>query len=250
MLLQYRAAAIAGITTQIFWGFIRVMIFEAFYRSTTVTQPMAFEDVVTYVWLGQAFLAIIPWNIDAEIRDMVRNGTVAYEMLRPLDFYNLWFFRALASRTAPALLRSIPIFILGTAFLHMQAPDSLASGIAFAFAMVGAVLLSAAISTIMNISLLWTISGEGATRVVAAAVTIFSGMVIPLPLFPDWAQKILQFLPFAGLIDTPFRLYTGNIASDQAICMLLHQAFWIVALIHIGRLMLARGVKIMVVQGG
>ena len=35
-LLQYRAAAIAGFTTQIFWGFIRVMISQAFFRSSTV----------------------------------------------------------------------------------------------------------------------------------------------------------------------------------------------------------------------
>jgi len=33
-LLQYRVAGLAGIGTQLFWGLIRVMIFDAFYRST------------------------------------------------------------------------------------------------------------------------------------------------------------------------------------------------------------------------
>ena len=51
-LLQYRAAAAAGFGTQLFWGFIRVMIFHAFYRSTTAAQPMEFPEVVTYIWLG------------------------------------------------------------------------------------------------------------------------------------------------------------------------------------------------------
>ena len=32
-LLQYRAAALAGLGTQLFWGLIRVMIFEAFYSA-------------------------------------------------------------------------------------------------------------------------------------------------------------------------------------------------------------------------
>ncbi len=35
MLLQYRAAAMAGMATQIFWGWIRVMIFAAFHRRRT-----------------------------------------------------------------------------------------------------------------------------------------------------------------------------------------------------------------------
>ena len=61
MLLQYRAAALAGMSTQLFWGLIRVMIFEAFYRTATQAQPMTYAEVVNYVWLGQALFALLPW---------------------------------------------------------------------------------------------------------------------------------------------------------------------------------------------
>ena len=54
MLLQYRAAALAGLWTQIFFGLVLLMIYEAFYRSTMLRQPMTFAEIVTYVWLGQA----------------------------------------------------------------------------------------------------------------------------------------------------------------------------------------------------
>lgn len=43
-LLQYRAAALAGMGTQLFWGLVRVMIFEAFFRSTIAEQPMSADD--------------------------------------------------------------------------------------------------------------------------------------------------------------------------------------------------------------
>jgi len=250
MLLQYRAAAFAGIVTQIFWGFIRVMIFEAFYRSTTAPQPMKLEDVITYVWLGQALLGLLPWNTDLEIRNMVKTGTVAYEMLRPVDLYNLWFFRALASRTAPTLLRAIPVFTLGLLFFGMRFPDSISSGFAWVLAMIGAIILGCSISTLLNISLLWTISGEGINRLLPAAVTIFSGMIIPIPLFPDWAQKILLALPFAGLVDMPFRIYVGNIPPNEIFLVLAHQLLWAAVFIAIGKAMVSRGVKIMTVQGG
>ena len=48
-LLQYRAAALAGLGTQLFWGLIRVMIMEAFYLSSNSSQPMGIEDVITYI---------------------------------------------------------------------------------------------------------------------------------------------------------------------------------------------------------
>jgi hypothetical protein len=90
MLLQYRAAALAGLWTQIFFGLVLLMIYEAFYRSTMLRQPMTFAEIVTYVWLGQALLAMLPWNADAEIRAMIRSGAVAYELCRPIDLYSLW----------------------------------------------------------------------------------------------------------------------------------------------------------------
>ncbi|MCY3666395.1 MAG: ABC-2 family transporter protein [Gemmatimonadetes bacterium] len=36
-----------------------------------------------------------------------------------------------------------------------------------------------------------------------------------MPLFPDAFQPILDFLPFRGLADTPFRLYMGHIPASQ-----------------------------------
>ena len=87
LMLQYRAAAVAGFGTQCWWGFIKVMVFAAFFRSSSAHQPMSFPQAVTYVWLGQAFLALLPWLSDPDIAQMVASGNVAYERLRPLDTY-------------------------------------------------------------------------------------------------------------------------------------------------------------------
>ncbi len=76
MLLQYRAAALAGVGTQFFWGFIRIMILWAFYAASDADPPMAFAVVVSYVWLGQALLGLLPWNLEHEIAVMVRRGRV------------------------------------------------------------------------------------------------------------------------------------------------------------------------------
>jgi ABC-2 type transport system permease protein len=71
-----------------------------------------------------------------------------------------------------------------------------------------------------------------------------------LQLFPDWAQPIIYALPFAGVLDLPARLYTGNIPPAGLAWVLAHQLAWTVALVAAGRLILARGTRRIVVQGG
>jgi ABC-2 type transport system permease protein len=207
MTLQYRAAAFAGLSVQLFWGFVRVMLFTAFYHSTTAPQPMTLQQVVTYTWLGQALLAFswdsgrtsAPWCApDPGVRTAAA-----------LDLQALWFWRAAAYHLARASLRAVPMFAVAMLFLGLQPPASWASAGAWVLATVGAVLLSCAFTGILTISLLWTISGEGLQQLTVAAVLVFSGGIVPLPFFPDWAQPILDLLPFRGLIDIPFRLYVS-----------------------------------------
>ena len=249
-LLQYRAAALAGLATQIFWGFIRMMIFAAFYRSTDAPQPMTLDEVITYVWLGQALLLLLPWRPDPDIRQLVRTGNVAYELLRPIDLYNLWYARAIAQRIAPAMLRCVPMAVLAALFFGLGAPASLASCAAFALSIAAAVLLSSAIATLLSISLLFTIEGRGVQALSTSMVNIFSGAIIPLPLFPDWFIPICEALPFRGLIDTPFRLYLGHIPPDAVWSAVGHQLLWTGLLVIAGRAILAFATRRLVVQGG
>lgn len=250
MLLQYRSAALGGLVTQMFFGLVFIMIYEAFYRSSSTPQPMTFQDLVTYVWLGQALLAMLPWNVDSEVRAMMSDGTVAYELLRPVDTYALWYGRAMAWRTAPTVLRAVPMTILAMLFFGMRLPDSWTSLGAFAISLLGSLLLGCSITTLMNIALFWTVSGEGIRHLVPTLVVFLSGMNVPLPLFPAWLQRIVYVLPFRGLVDTPFRFYVGHLPPRELLPLLGHQLGWTLAFVLLGRWLMARGVRRVVVQGG
>jgi len=258
MLLQYRAAAVAGLWTQIFFGLVLIMIYEAFYRSSSAdVQPLTPAQIATYVWLGQALLAMQPWQADAEIREMVRSGAVVYELCRPIDLYTLWYVRALAGRTAPTVLRAAPMAIFATLVLPAigldewrLVPPGLGAGLAFAVSITAALALSCAITVLMNLSLLWTISGEGIVMITSTLVMLCSGMLVALPLFPDRVRVVLERLPFAGIADLPFRVFTGAIPTTELATVLARQLGWTVALVALGRWLLGRGVRRLVVQGG
>ena len=168
-LLQYRAAAFAGFATQLFWGAIKLMIFAAFFAAATEPQPMNMTQVVAYVWLGQALLGMLPWNVDPDFRAQVRDGAVAYDLLRPLDLYAYWFGRTLAFRVAAPTLRGLPMVVFAMVLLPVVGlgewalvpPPSLAAFVGFVASVVLAAMLATAVTLLAHISLLWTISGTG-----------------------------------------------------------------------------------------
>ena len=248
--LQYRVAAASGVGTQLFWGMIRMMLFDAFYRSASGNMPLTLSEVIAYVWLGQAFLGLIGWGADPDVRQQVLTGTVAYEMLRPVDVPTYWFMRAMAIRVGTLVLRATPILIVSYLWVGIALPHDWSAFLAFTLTLTGAILLSSALATVLTISLLWTVSGEGISRMMPAVCYALSGMAVPIPLFPDWLRPVLDFLPFRGMIDTPFRFYLGHIPSTELLQHFGHQMVWTLALIILGRLLFARGRRHLVVQGG
>jgi ABC-2 type transport system permease protein len=148
------------------------------------------------------------------------------------------------------VIAAVVLPAVGLGEWRLASPPSTAAALAFAATLVCTLLLGCALTTLINISLLWTISGDGAVILLTTLATFLSGMIVPIPLFPDWAQPIVLALPFAGLIDLPFRVFTGHIPPAAVVSVLLHQIFWTIALVLFGRWLLSQGIRRVVVQGG
>jgi ABC-2 type transport system permease protein len=110
--LQYRAAALAAFITNFFFGLVRVMVFQAFYASSTVIQPLTLEQAVTYTWLTQVTFRTMPWVYEVELINQIRSGNIAYELCRPVNLYFAWYSRLISQRLVPTLLTGVPVFVL------------------------------------------------------------------------------------------------------------------------------------------
>jgi ABC-2 type transport system permease protein len=258
LMLQYRAAAVAGFATQCWWGVIKVMVFAAFFHGASAHQPLSFAQTVAYVWLGQAFLMLMPWWGDPEITEMVRSGNVSYERLRPLDTYFFWYVRAMAWITSRIVPRATMMFAfvaliipaIGLGKWGLMMPPNAASMAMFIAAMLLAVLLSSAILMLINILVVVLVTDRGPSLLATQIVTLLSGILVPLPFFPVWMRTVLFLQPFAGLADIPFRIYSGNLAGKLALAGLSLMIFWIGLLIAIGHMLMGRVMSRLQVQGG
>ena len=256
--LQYRAAAFAGFITQCWFGVMRILIFAAFYAGGAQHAPMTLANAVTYTWLGQACLAFLPWNADPDVAEMVRSGAIAYERVRPVDTYAWWYMRALAWSVARVLPRaalmvafaSVLLPLIGLGQWGLPPPPTLAAAGFFAVSAVGMVLLSAAITLIINVLMTAMLTDRGPNTLVAPIVNLFSGAIVPLAFFPDAVRPWLRAQPIAGLVDIPFSIYFGGLSGWSAAGAIALQFGWTAVLILVGRAWLERTMRRLVVQGG
>ena len=252
--LQYRTAALAGVCTQFFWGFMRIMVLEAFYAATSVPAEFPVREMVNYVWLQQAFLAIINlYSRDQALFDMITSGGIAYELTRPLNVYFFWFSKLVAKRLAGAALRFAPIIAVAMCLpepYRFHLPPTWASLGLFVLSLAMTLLLTTAIMMFVYILTVITLSPQGSMAILLIMGEFFSGMVIPIALMPKVVQNILYCLPFHFTADFPMRVFSGNIPPSQAAMGIAVQMLWVVVLM-VGGAFAMRGIlRRAVVQGG
>ena len=250
--LQYRAAALAGLTTQFAWGFMEILAFSAFYRANPTAFPMKFSHLVSYIWKQQAFLALfMPWGVGENAVETIVSGNISYDLARPMDIYNRWFFETIADRVSRATLRCAPIlivaFILPPPF-KMELPSDLFQFSMFILSAPIAMLAVTAYCLIDYMSAFYTMSRYNTIFVILA--DFLAGGFIPIPFFPEPFRKIAELLPFAAMQNMPLRIYSGDITGMDAIHGIGLQLFWVLVMLIFGKLLMKHSLKRVVTQGG
>ena len=251
--LQYKEAAIAGFATQLFWGFLYCMVYQAFYSHASI-DSISFHELICYVWLNQAlFSLIIIRSKDVEMIKTIKEGTVAYELCRPYDLYWWWYLKLIAQRYGAVILRFIPVITLAVllpAPYNLTSPISLKAFLLFLITLFLGSLIIVGINLIIHSLSFFTMQDKGISSIINTIGELLSGFAVPLPLLPNLIINISEYLPFRLVGDLPFRIYSGNIAGNYAIKCIILQIIWVILLYIIGKLIMNKALKKVSIQGG
>jgi len=246
--LSYQAAAVAGICTQFFWGFMAISILQAFARSGN--SPLDMGQISSYIWLQQSFLMmVVIWFKDGELIHLICSGDASYELCRPVDLYWFWFARFAGGRVSAVALRCLPILALAF-FLpepwRLRLPESPAAAFAFFLSLCVGCALMVAISMFAYILTMVSLQPQAGFIFLSPVVDFCSGLVIPLPFLPDRFRAVLELLPFRYCADLPFRLWSGAIPVSQAPRLIVFELSWLVFLVFAGRISLDAALRAIV----
>ena len=79
---------------------------------------------------------------------------------------------------------------------------------------------------------------------------LLSGFVVPLAMWPDGLRTVVALLPFAAMVAIPVDVLLGKLEGADLVAALGVQAFWAIAMLGAGRLMLGAALRKLVIQGG
>jgi ABC-2 type transport system permease protein len=256
---QYRAAMMSGMTISVFWVLINLTVYIAFFTyGERVSLPgasggMTLRDTVTYEWLAQFLIVIRFSTLSGVIAAQIEKGDIGVELLRPFPLYNMWFARNAAASVAQLPLRGGLILLVGLMMPAAYRWGPPASVPALACAVLSAALAVLLVTAFANfiaavrMNVDW---GNGPMSMAMLLGDVLSGGYLPLKLWPEFMQNFLLYQPFAGSIDIPIRLYLGFIAPGEAWFYCAVQIFWTLAFVALGRLLMRKRLKNIVVQGG
>ncbi len=243
----YRQATLAGLTTNIVFGLLRVSVLLAVLAERGTVAGYDVATAVTYAWLGQGLLTVVLLWGDRELSRRIRTGDVVIDLGRPWDLQAALLACDLGRAGYAVCTRLLPPAVFGALVFGFRWPEYATTWVLFVVSVLLAVAASFGIRFLLNTAAFWLLDARGVIAVWAVVGGLLSGLVLPLAWFPPWARTALWWTPFPALFQTPIDVFTER---GSAPALLAHQLVWLVLVLGAGRVALARGSRRLVVQGG
>lgn len=203
----------------------------------------------TYLMVAFAAGALVSNLSDFRVSVRIRNGMVALDLVKPVDYQTVRFAETCGALWAE-LLSVVVVCTLAVCFGVRLTIGSGTCAVLFVVSMMLLVPLKFAVTYLTGLLCFWTKNYLGLYWARLAIASLLSGAMVPLSLLPQWLGTTAQWLPFAGMTSTPGLILIGDDTGWQAVRLLAVQFVW-AALLWFGSRLAWRGaIRQLTIHGG
>lgn len=248
--LAYAINAWGAFIVTLFQIFVFYYIWMAIYKFDSIINGITKDQIITYIILSRIIYTQITWGFIPRLGRTIQTGAIAMELLRPMDFMLMTFFERIGDFLAFTAMTGIPILIICSLTLGMQAPPNFMTLIYFIISFLMAMMVSFFFEFFVGLLTFYTNYSWGLQGFQEAVVSLFSGALIPISFFPGWLKVVTNFLPFQQMSYSPVSIYLGVVKGPQVFEVLGFQLMWLIILFVFARLFFTFAIKRVTVQGG
>lgn len=250
----YGTATAAGVFTNTVFGFIVASTYIALWDQRPGLGGYDQAQALTFVWVSQSLLAaaaLLGGGFQDEMQERVRTGDIAVDLYRPADL-QMWWLAADMGRAAFQLLgRGVVPLLVGALAFRLALPADPARWLLFLVSVTLGLVVSFAVRYLLGLAAFWLMDGAGINLIATVITIFFSGMLLPLTVFPGGFGEFVRVLPWAAMVQVPMDVLLGEHAgAGGAVEALAFQAGWACVLLGAGRLLQSAATRKVVVQGG
>ena len=236
---------VAGLLVRLY---LMKAVWTSLYSQNAAPAGVPLHAILTYTVIALLMSLILELDPTRLIRDRVREGSIATDLMKPINL-PLYFFSDGFGQTLLHALLILPSLALALFIVHIDVPPApvlLAFAVSFAFGYVVNFLLN----FLMNAVAFWTLETFAIQLIVRWVSDLLGGQIVPLIFFPGVLQRVVLALPFAAVYSTPLLIYTGTIAPASYAAAFAAQLAWGAAFAVLSTFVWRGALKRVVVQGG
>ncbi|MGW5848343.1 ABC transporter permease [Streptomyces sp. NPDC055254] len=250
----YGTATAAGVFTNTVFGFIVAYTYIALWDERPGLGGYDQAQALTFVFVSQSLLAagaIIGGGFQEELQERVRTGDIAVDLYRPADL-QLWWLAADLGRAGFQLLgRGVVPIVAGALAFQLALPADPVRWALFLVSVGLGLVVSFAVRYLLGLAAFWLMDGSGVNLMATVVSIFFSGMLLPLTVFPGGFGEWVRALPWAAMLQVPLDVLLGKHAGVAGTAEALgFQVGWAAVLLGAGRLLQSAATRKVVVQGG
>lgn len=246
----YRAASMAGLATNFFFGALRAAVMVALFGSRQNVEGVSLQGAITYTGVSQASIAFLSLFAWFEVVRSVYNGDIGSDLLKPMNYFVFWMAQDLGRAIANLILRGLPIMAFYALVFDITTPQTAGQWLLLTIILVLAWILSFSWRFLANLSAFWVPNAIAISRFAFTVAWFTSGFLMPLRFLPEWFQRLCYLTPFPHSVNTIIEAYLGLLQGSQAVMAVLGQVTWILVLIVANAVVLRAGVRRLVILGG
>lgn len=245
----YRSATVAGVFTNTVFGFLLAYVLLAVFRERADVGGFSATDAVTFTFVAQGLLMPMGLFGQTEIADRITTGDVIVDLQRPYDHQAWWAAVDVGKAAYYLVFRGIPPFVAGAMVFHLRLPSP-AVALAFLVSVVLGIAVAFAWRYLLQLSAFWLLDVRGSNQLGWLVAQFLCGAFVPIVFFPGWLEGLCRALPFASMLQVPVEVWLGRHRGADLLAAWMVQLLWAAALLGLGRVVMARAVRRVVVQGG
>ncbi len=231
-----------------------LVIFVAFWKAVYAGQAaiggLDLQGTLNYIILAQLFLPVVyTTGTIYFFGELVREGRVAVELLRPMDF-QMAQYGAVVARILINLALQIPLALVAWLLFRFDLPTDLRIWGAFLVTMLLGNAMLFFFDWILGCVAFYSTEIWGLSVLRFGIATFFSGSLVPLVMMPDWLQAIANTLPFSHALYYPVSILSGITPLADVPGIWLVQAAYLLVFGLLSRWVFRVSVRRVTVQGG
>lgn len=252
-LISYKANVIMFMFGDILMLGVTYFLWKAIFMSSQsgVINGFSFNEMTIYIFISFITTLILEVDISYSISSEVKDGSIAINLLRPINYEKRMFFQGLGSIMYNFIIVFLPAFLITTyIFYKFNGTLSLVNILLYFISIVFGILINFYFSYMFGLLSFKITNMWGLSQIMQSIISLLSGMLIPIAFFPTIAQSIVKLLPFSSAIYTPTMIYLGKINGNEILYGILLQIFWVVVLMISSRKMYKSLIKSLTILGG